>query len=62
MRTVVKITSVDYPDLLAAVNEGATQRELARRYDCAPSLIAHHLARARRMPELSDTGDERTKR
>jgi len=48
MQTIAKITPADYPDLLAAVDAGTTQRELARRYDCVPSLIARHVARARR--------------
>ncbi len=51
MQTIAKITPADYPDLLAAVDAGMTQRELARRYDCAPSLIARHLARAKRSRE-----------
>jgi transposase-like protein len=45
---IAKITSADYPNLLAAADEGVSQRALARRYGCAPSLIARHLARARR--------------
>src|SRR5438876_732846 len=51
MQTIAKITPADYPDLLAAVDAGTTQRELARRYDCVPSLIARHVARARRSRE-----------
>ena len=51
MQTIAKITPADYPDLLAAVDAGVAQRELARRYDCVPSLIARHVARARRSRE-----------
>ena len=47
MRTLPKITAADYDDLLAAAETGTTQRELARRYGCAPSLIARHQTRAR---------------
>jgi hypothetical protein len=49
-----KITPDDYPDLLAAVDEGVSERELARRYDCAHSLIHRHVARARQAQDLSD--------
>jgi hypothetical protein len=48
MPTVRKITVADYDDLLASVDAGTPQRELARRYGCAPSLVARHVARARR--------------
>jgi hypothetical protein len=48
---IAKITPADYPELLAAADAGTPQRELARRYDCAPSLVARHLARARRERE-----------
>ncbi len=51
---IAKITPGDYPDLLAAVDAGTPQRELARRYDCAPSLVARHHARAKRERELSE--------
>jgi hypothetical protein len=51
---IAKITPDDYSDLLAAVDEGASQRALARRYGCAPSLIARHVARAKRLRELRD--------
>jgi len=37
--------------MLAAVDDGVSQRELARRYSCAPSLIARHVAKARRLRE-----------
>ena len=40
--------------LLAAVDAGVSQRELAHRYDCAPSLVARHVARARRARELNE--------
>ena len=49
-----KITPDDYPDVLAAVDEGVSERELARRYDCAPSLVHRHVARAKRFRELSE--------
>jgi transposase-like protein len=49
-----KITPSDYPDLLAAVDEGVSQRALARRYDCVPSLVHRHVARAKRVRELSE--------
>jgi hypothetical protein len=51
VRQIAKITPADYPELLAAADAGTPQRELARRYDCAPSLVARHLARARRERE-----------
>jgi hypothetical protein len=54
VKTITKITPADYPDLLAAVDTGVTQRELADRYDCAPSLVARHVARARRARELNE--------
>jgi hypothetical protein len=54
MNTTPKITPSDYPDLLAQADAGMTQREQARRYHCAPSLIARHLGRARRARELSE--------
>jgi hypothetical protein len=34
--------------LLAAVDAGVSQRQLADRYDCAPSLLARHIAKAKR--------------
>jgi hypothetical protein len=58
MHTIAKLTPADYPDLLAEVDAGISQRELARRYDCAPSLVARHVARARRARELSDRTEE----
>jgi hypothetical protein len=51
LRQIAKITPADYPELLAAADARTPQRELARRYDCAPSLVARHLARARRERE-----------
>jgi transposase-like protein len=54
MHTIAKITPDDYSDLLAAVDEGVSQRALARRYGCAPSLIARHVAKAKRLRELRD--------
>jgi hypothetical protein len=54
MQRIAKITPSDSPDLLAAVDEGISERELARRYDCAPSLVHRHLARAKRARELTD--------
>lgn len=59
MQPISKITPADYPDLLAAVDAGITQRELARRYDCAPSLIAKHVARAKRARALDERPQER---
>jgi hypothetical protein len=58
MQTIAKITSADYPDLLAAVDAGTTQRELAGRYDCVPSLIARHVSRAKRARRLSERTQE----
>src|SRR5438552_16843141 len=54
MQTIAKITPDDYPDLLAAVEAGTTQRELERRYDCVPSLIARHVSRAKRARGLGE--------
>lgn len=58
MQRNAKITSSDYPDLLAAADEGVSERELARRYDCVPSLVHRHLARAKRARELADREEE----
>lgn len=58
MQTIPKITPDDYPDLLAAVDERITQRELARRYSCAPSLIARHVAKAKSARELTNPEEE----
>jgi hypothetical protein len=58
VHTIAKITPADYPDLLAAVDAGIPQRELARRYGCAPSLVARHVARAKRAREPSDRRQE----
>lgn len=58
MRTVPKITAADYDALLASVEAGITQRELARRYGCARSLIARHLARAKQSRARAETVDE----
>jgi hypothetical protein len=52
MPTIAKVAPHDYPDLLAAAEAGVSERELARRYGCAPSLIHRHLAKARRLREL----------
>jgi hypothetical protein len=59
MQTIAKITPADYPDLLAASDAGVPQRELANRYDCAPSLIARHMAKAVRARELGELADKR---
>lgn len=48
VETIAKITPADYPELLAAVDAGTSQRELALVYDCAPSLVARHIAKAKR--------------
>jgi len=55
---MAKLTPDDYPDLLVAVDAGISQRELARRYDCAPSLVARHVARAQRARDLSERPQE----
>lgn len=55
MRILPKITPADYPDLLAAVDEGLSQRDIARRYNCAHSLVARHVARAKRSREPSES-------
>jgi hypothetical protein len=57
VQTIAKITAADYPDLLAAVADGISQRELARRYGCAPSLIARHVAKATRARELGELSE-----
>lgn len=59
MQTIAKITPADYPDLLAASDADIPQRELADRYDCAPSLIARHLAKAKRARALGELADKR---
>ena len=59
MQTIAKITPADYPDLLAAADAGIPQRELANRYDCAPSLIARHLAKAERARALGELTQKR---
>jgi hypothetical protein len=59
MQTIAKITPADYPDLLAAADAGIPQRELANRYDCAPSLIARHLAKAERARALGELTPKR---
>jgi hypothetical protein len=58
VHTIAKITPADYPDLLAAVDAGISQRELALRYDCARSLVARHVARAKRARALGDRREE----
>jgi len=55
---IAKITPADYAELLAAVDAGISQRELARRYGCAPSLVARHVARAKRAREPGDRGQD----
>lgn len=55
MRATAKITPDDYDDLLAASEAGVSQRELARRYNCAPSLITRHLARAQQSRERDES-------
>jgi hypothetical protein len=59
MQTIAKITSADYPDLLAATDAEIPQRELAIRYDCAPSLIARHVAKAERARALGELTQKR---
>jgi hypothetical protein len=59
MQTIAKITPADYPDLLAAYDADIPQRELADRYDCAPSLIARHLAKAKRARALGELTQKR---
>jgi len=58
VHTIAKITPADYPDLLAAVDAGISQRELALRYDCARSLVARHVARAKRARALGERAEE----
>ena len=58
MRTIAKITPDDYPDLLAAVDAGVSERELARRYRCARSLVHRHVVRAKRLRELGALQEE----
>jgi hypothetical protein len=58
VQRTAKITPDDYPDLLAAVDEGVSERELARRYRCARSLVHRHIARARHLRELEALHDE----
>ena len=52
MQRTAKITPDDYPDLLAAVDEGVSERELARRYRCARSLVHRHIVKARHLRDL----------
>ncbi len=59
MHTIAKITPADYPDLLAAVDAGISQRQLADRYDCAPSLVARHIAKAKRAREANEPAPRR---
>ena len=58
MQRTAKITPGDYRDLLAAVEEGVSERELARRYRCARSLVHRHIARARNLRELEALQEE----
>jgi hypothetical protein len=60
MQNIPKITPADYPDLLAAADAKTPQRELADRYDCAPSLVARHLGRARRARERDKPAQQTT--
>ncbi len=56
---IAKITPAGYPDLLAAVDAGISQRQLADRYDCAPSLVARHIAKAKRAREANEPAPRR---
>jgi hypothetical protein len=58
VRRTAKITPDDYPDLLGAVDEGVSERELARLYRCAPSLVHWHIVKARRLHELEALQEE----
>jgi hypothetical protein len=59
VQTIAKITPADYPDLLAAVDAGISQRQLADRYGCAPSLVARHIAKAKRAREANEPARRR---
>jgi hypothetical protein len=59
VHTIAKITPADYPDLLAAVDAGISQRQLADRYECAPSLVARHIAKAKRAGEANEPAPRR---
>jgi hypothetical protein len=59
VQTLAKITPADYPELLAAVDAGISHRQLADRYGCAPSLVARHIAKARRAREANEPARRR---
>jgi len=59
VQTIAKITPADYAELLAGVDAGMTQRQLADRYDCAPSLVARHIAKAKRAREANEPARRR---
>ena len=58
MQRTAKITPDDYLDLLRAVDEGVSERELARRYRCARSLVHRHIVKARHLRDLEALQEE----